>query len=109
MADDGDTGSDELVSQWMAFTGSVDSGAAKAYLEMSNGDLQTAVGLFLEHQGGGGGGGTGGTGSASGPGFGGDGVRAPDATRTMRLMDDGPMMGGGHQYPYAGMMYPMRE
>jgi hypothetical protein len=103
---------DELVSQFLAFTGSADTDRAASYLEMSNGDLERAVGLYLEHQGGGGGGGpSGGAGSfgaATGGefGMGGDDVRAPDATRTMRLMDDlgpsGMMMGGGH-HPYMAL------
>ena len=83
---------DELISQFLAFTGSSDTAKAASYLEMSAGNVETAVGLYLEHEGGGGGGG--GIGAAGG-GMGGDDVRAPDATRTMRLMDDGPMFGGG--------------
>lgn len=73
---------DELISQFMAFTGSSDSSKATSYLEMSGGDLETAVGLFMEHeQGGGDSGGT--------PGIEeGLDVRAPDETQTMRLMDD---------------------
>jgi hypothetical protein len=100
---------DELVSQWMAFTGSSDTARAQSYLEMSGGDVQTAVGLYMEHQGGGdggSGGAPGGGGAAGGGGGGGGGeVRAPDATQTMRLMDDvgmggmgGMGMGGMHQY-----------
>ncbi len=98
-----DTSSDEAVSQFMAFTGSSDATQAQSYLEMSGNDLQTAVSLFLEHQGGGGGGGmgsgiggaasTGGMGGGAGMSTDPDGVRAPDQTRTMRLMDfddDGP-------------------
>jgi len=106
--------SDELVSQFMAFTGSADPSRAASYLEMSGGDLQTAVGLYMEHETGGtdhpGGGGDtttgardsarrGGGGLASARGSstamgGGDfvDVRAPDETRRMRLMDDQMMM-----------------
>ena len=103
---------DELVSQWMAFTGSSDAARAASYLEMSGYDVETAVGLYMEHQGGGdtggGGGGLGG-GAAMGSGMGGGGdgdVRAPDATQTMRLMDDGPMGG-----PMGGMrgMHPYMQ
>eukprot|EP00535_Pseudo-nitzschia_heimii_P003173 CAMPEP_0197174438 /NCGR_PEP_ID=MMETSP1423-20130617/960_1 /TAXON_ID=476441 /ORGANISM="Pseudo-nitzschia heimii, Strain UNC1101" /LENGTH=529 /DNA_ID=CAMNT_0042623369 /DNA_START=232 /DNA_END=1821 /DNA_ORIENTATION=+ len=107
---------DEMVSQFLAFTGSSDVNSASMYLEMSGGNLETAVGLFMEHQGGGGAGGGIGSGSSSGAGgasspatratpggmaAGNDDVRAPDATRTMRLMDDGPrgMMGN----PYGVM------
>lgn len=82
---------DEQVSQFMSFTGSADPAQAASYLEMSGGNLETAVGLFMEHnQGGSGGGGMGGAhdsamaAAAMAP----HEVRAPDATRTMRLMDD---------------------
>jgi hypothetical protein len=107
---------DEMVSQFMAFTGSEDAERAKVYLEMSGGNLETAVGLFMEHGGGGAAGG-----SAAGASGGGgnsnnmadDIVRAPDATQTMRLMDDGPqrmmgVMGGiGNSYIPMAMMNPM--
>jgi hypothetical protein len=86
---------DELVSQFMSFTGSADPDRAASYLEMSGGDLQTAVSLYMEHE-------TaneGGSGNSNAPAMGGGGtmddIRAPDATRTMRLMDDVPMMGMG--------------
>ena len=107
---------DELVSQWMAFTGSSDAARAASYLEMSGYDVETAVGLYMEHQGGGGdmgggGGGLGGGGGdAMGSGLGGGpggahgDVRAPDATQTMRLMDDAGM--GGHMGGMGGMMHP---
>mmetsp|Transcript_1259 Transcript_1259/g.3546 ORF Transcript_1259/g.3546 Transcript_1259/m.3546 type:complete len:533 (-) Transcript_1259:1980-3578(-) len=91
--------SDELVTQFLAVTGCSDTSTANNYIEMSGGNLETAVGLYMEHQGGGGGGGA--AASAGGMAGGGDGgfeddIRAPDATRTMRLMDEGPsMMGGG--------------
>ena len=51
--------SDEQVSQFMSITGSADPEAANTYLEMSGGDLGTAVGLYMEHNTGGGGGGAG--------------------------------------------------
>jgi UBX domain-containing protein 7 len=102
---------DELVSQFMAVTGSGDSDQAVSYLEMSGGHLETAVGLYLEHQ----------HNLApaeaysnrdtprsnhrntnAGAGF--DEVRAPDETQSMRLMDDSHvMMGGGAA---AAMMHP---
>ncbi len=89
-----DTSSDESVSQFMAITGSADANQARSYLEMSGNDLQTAISLFLEHQGGGSGIGGGSSSSGmGGAGFGaavgiGDGdVRAPDATQRMRLLD----------------------
>jgi UBX domain-containing protein 7 len=105
---------DELVSQFLAFTGSADTDRAVSYLEMSNGNLETAVGLYMEHQGGGAGAGMGGgaaSAAAAAGGFGGGGgddIRAPDATRTMRLMDDighgGGMMGAGMAaHPYMGL------
>ena len=90
--------SDELVSQFMAFSGCTDGERAKSYLEMSGGNVDVAVSLFMEHSTGGGGGAGGGVaGGAGGDGPGIPDVRAPDRTRTMRLMDDGPsamMMGG---------------
>ncbi len=104
--------SDEMVSQFMAFTGSADAERASMYLEMSGGNLETAVGLFMEHQGGGGGpsSGSGGGSSGGGMGAGEDAVRAPDATQTMRLMDDGPH-GGIMRHPYMpmGMMDPILQ
>ena len=85
---------DALVSQFLALTGISDTDRAASYLEMSGNDIETAVGLFMDHQAGGGGGGVGGgagaAASAGGAGLGSPEVRAPDATRTMRLMDDGP-------------------
>jgi hypothetical protein len=77
---------DELVSQFLAFTGSADVDRAQSYLEMSGGNLETAVGLFMEHTTTMGGGGSGGGGSGGGPAVS-PAVRAPDETRTMRLMD----------------------
>lgn len=85
---------DELVSQFLMFTGSEDTEKAMSYLEMSAGDLERAVSLFMDHtQAGGGAGGGGGPG-----GLGADEVRAPDATQTMRLMDDGPGMMAANPY-----------
>lgn len=83
---------DEAVSQFMAFTGSSDASQAQSYLEMSGNNLETAVSLYLEHQGSGGGSssGTGATSSSTGGMTGNDAnmeVRAPDQTRRMRLMD----------------------
>jgi len=102
---------DEQVSNFMAFTGSSDPSRATSYLEMAGGDLQNAVALYLDHQQ------TGSSSNNSNNNSnsrarggnrsrnrttstnnsnnlsasstaGGDGeVRAPDATRTMRLMD----------------------
>mmetsp|Transcript_8153 Transcript_8153/g.24109 ORF Transcript_8153/g.24109 Transcript_8153/m.24109 type:complete len:555 (+) Transcript_8153:331-1995(+) len=114
---------DELVSQFLAFTGSSDTQRAAMYLEMSGGHLETAVGLFLEH------GSSGGAASSSGPSGGGassgggggggrlyggygfgahDEVRAPDATESMRLIDDAPlagmgMIGAGNPYMAIGI------
>lgn len=90
-------GNDEQISQFLAFTGSSDPSKALSYLEMSGNNVETAVGLYMEHeQGGGLGSATGGgpTNNAGAPMMGGDdSVRAPDATRTMRLMDVDPVMG----------------
>ena len=87
----------------MNVTGSADPDQATSYLEMSGGDLETAVSLYMEHNLGGGGGGGGVIGGQAegieGIGSGSDAdvaaalaaqqdIRAPDATRTMRLMDD---------------------
>jgi UBX domain-containing protein 7 len=101
---------DELVSQFLAFTGSADTDRAISYLEMSGGNLETAVGLYMEHHGGGiggaGGGGAAGEDGGLGPGLGSPEVRAPDATRTMRLMDDG---GHGHHDYMQHQMDAMME
>ena len=107
MSDKNNTIDDELVSQFMSFTGSADPARAASYLEMSGGDLQTAVSLYMDNETGNGvGAGAGGMGpSAIGGGGMDDAIRAPDATRTMRLMDDHPMMGGGGGG--AGMMQMM--
>jgi UBX domain-containing protein 7 len=102
---------DEEVSHFMAVTGSADPAQAATYLEMSGGDLETAVGLFIEHNHGGGGGlgDVGGTANdadmaaAMAP----QDVRAPDATRTMRLMDDGDI--GHHHHPALAMMNAMMD
>ena len=105
---------EELVSQFMAITGSSDASTARTYLEMSGTNLEMAIGLFLEHTGGSGGGGTTATTtttsttttSSRGGHYDTDAdaalaaslaaqdeeaheIRAPDATRTMRLMEDG--------------------
>jgi hypothetical protein len=43
---------DEAVSNFIAFTGCNNADVALSYLEMSGGDLETAVGLYVEHDGG---------------------------------------------------------
>lgn len=113
--------SDENITQFLAFTGSSDTDTARSYLEMSGGSVETAVGLWLEHNGGMGGGGGGmgggggdfgamgggsggaaaaGAGAAGGGSFhGADAVRAPDRTRTEALI--GPA--GGHGAMAAAM------
>jgi len=107
--------SDELVTQFLSFTNTDDTDQAANYLEMSGGNVETAVGLYMEHNA------TGvtaatntaptgsaiNTNSISGgfennrsssdimPGVSGiDGVRAPDEVRTMRLMDFEPEVPG---------------
>ena len=45
------------VSNFLAFTGTYDPRAARTYLEMAGRDLETAVGLFVDHGMGGGAGG----------------------------------------------------
>ena len=79
---------DALISQFLSFTNSADPDQAASYLEMSGYNLETAVGLFLEHA-------TGSTAEHSSSTSShrsrparDDDVRAPDQTRTMRLMDD---------------------
>lgn len=84
------------------FTGSEDTEKAISYLEMSAGNLEQAVSLYMDHtQSGGGPGGIAGAGGDMGE------IRAPDATQTMRLMDDvGP--GGMLENPYV-RIDPMLE
>ena len=89
MADSGGDNNDEIVSQFMAFSGCSDASEAASYLEMSGGDLETAVGLYMEHKSGGG------AGASASAGAGMDTVRAPDATQRMQLMDDHHHHGGG--------------
>ena len=90
---------DEKVSQFMAFTGSADADRAASYLEMSGGNLETAVSLYMEHQQGGGAAATG------APALEPQQVRAPDEVQTMRLMDDNMM----HQDPSYQLMNAMME
>jgi len=118
MADVSGIVNDELVSQFMSITGSADAGRATSYLEMSGGNLETAVSLYMDHaQGGGGGGGGGGIGGGMGAAMAGVGdfssgglmddaeIRAPDETRSMRLMDDNML----HHDPSFQMMHAMME
>jgi len=81
---------DGLISQFMAFTGCVDGDRAQQYLEMANLNVETAVGLFMEHQH------QGNTSASSQIGDALNDVRAPDRTRTMRLMDD--VMTANHHF-----------
>eukprot|EP00522_Entomoneis_paludosa_P013853 CAMPEP_0172447682 /NCGR_PEP_ID=MMETSP1065-20121228/6943_1 /TAXON_ID=265537 /ORGANISM="Amphiprora paludosa, Strain CCMP125" /LENGTH=522 /DNA_ID=CAMNT_0013199045 /DNA_START=144 /DNA_END=1712 /DNA_ORIENTATION=+ len=97
---------DELIGQFLAVTGCSDPSTATNYIEMSGGNLETAVGLFMEHGAGGAGASAGAAGAAGGGmGFEEDNIRAPDETRTMRLMDEGPMMMGSSGAGAAGMLY----
>ena len=105
-------GNDEIISQFMAFTSCADADKAASYLEMSGNNVETAVGLYMEHEtGGGGGGASGGRGNAASRASAADSmmmpdeIRAPDATRTMQLMDDHPSM-GQHGGMMMGMMPP---
>jgi hypothetical protein len=99
---------DDLISQFLAFTGSADTERAASYLEMSGGNVETAVGLYMEHQGAGGAG-------AGGGELGGfdippdTEVRAPDATQTMRLMDDTGGGGGMHGMHGIPMHHPYMQ
>lgn len=45
-----DIQTDENVSQFMALTGSADLSCAILYLDMSDGNIETAVNLYIEHQ-----------------------------------------------------------
>ena len=87
-------GNDEIISQFMAVTSCSDADKATSYLEMSGYNVETAVGLYMEHETGGGGYAASGGQAATDPGIMPDDIRAPDATRTMRLMDD-PMGSAG--------------
>lgn len=94
---------DELISQFMAVTGCTDTDQAGTYLEMSGGNVETAAGLYFDHQTGGGDSGGVAAGGMMGGGMGGDDIRAPDATQNLRLVDDighGGMMGGMIHHPY---------
>jgi hypothetical protein len=81
---------DEVVSQFLAVTGSADVDRATSYLEMSGGNLETAVGLFMEH--------TSAVNTTTNNNHNNEAaspqVRAPDQTQSMRLMD-APGGGGG--------------
>eukprot|EP00586_Coscinodiscus_wailesii_P015768 CAMPEP_0172502894 /NCGR_PEP_ID=MMETSP1066-20121228/163848_1 /TAXON_ID=671091 /ORGANISM="Coscinodiscus wailesii, Strain CCMP2513" /LENGTH=106 /DNA_ID=CAMNT_0013278347 /DNA_START=275 /DNA_END=591 /DNA_ORIENTATION=+ len=97
--------SDDLITQFLSVTGTDDTSRATSYLEMSGGNLETAVGLYMEHSN---------APSAippiaAAPGFSSppsppptltsssyhqqqqqqplDGIRPPDEVQTMRLMD----------------------
>ena len=122
------TPSDEDVSNFLAFTGSSDTQSAISYLEMANGNLEQAISLYMDHSAGGAASGIGssmrGTHNSSNEGMtsigsedpdwlgtdavaGGmiEGVRAPDATQRIRMVDDGVlhpmarMLGAGAGYP----------
>jgi hypothetical protein len=93
---------DNNIASFMAFSGSSDPAVARQYLEMSGGDLQTAVSLFMDTNGELGGGGTAAAGNASagGAGLGSPEIRAPDASRSMRLIG-GPASPGDGMPPAA--------
>lgn len=79
--------SDEDASNFVAITGCQDEGGAMRWLELTGGDLQAAVALYMESNEGGGGGA-----AARAPGEGEldvdeDGVRRPDSTKRQRLID----------------------
>ena len=119
MADSDNNDNDSTISQFLSFTGSTDTNVATQYLEMSGNNLEMAVSLWMDHNGGAGAGG-----GASGAGGGGGGsimaesdaamaarlaqqddeVRAPDATRTMRLLGgDSPARGARLPMGMAGL------
>lgn len=94
---------DETISSFLAITGISDVTQATSYLEMSGGDLETAVGLYLEHNAAGN---QGTANSARGADamapIDVDGIRAPDAVQRDRLVEDVPM-----QRNFPPMMMPM--
>jgi len=97
---DNNISDDDQLSQFLAFTGSADPNVARQYLEMSGNQLEMAVSLFMDHNSsasagsGGGGGIIGGSSSLlSSPH---QEVRAPDATRSMRLVGGPPSPGGNN-------------
>jgi len=98
---------DDQLSQFLAFTGSADPNVARQYLEMSGNQLEMAVSLFMDHNNGSSAG-TGGAASSSAGAMGGMGspeVRAPDATRSMRLVGGPPSpSGGGNAAAQAALM-----
>lgn len=118
------TPNDDQVAQFMSIMGISDTSTAVSFLEMSGGNLEMAIGLFMEH-----GAGSGGGSGVSDSGVGMDDddtaaiaaaagadheVRAPDPTRSIRLMDEGPvtMMGGmmgSFADPSVRMMQEMME
>jgi hypothetical protein len=86
--------SDDQLSQFLAFTGSSDPNIARQYLEMSGNQLEMAVSLFMDHNNNNGGG-SGMVGGGDAGGITHPQVRAPDATRSMRLVGGPPSPGGG--------------
>lgn len=100
MTDNNNHISDDQLSQFLAFTGTSDPNVARQYLEMSGNQLEMAVSLFMDHNHtttttstttattNSGGGAMMGGGSPE--------VRAPDATRSMRLVGGppSPILGG---------------
>jgi len=91
MADDG------TISNFLAITGIVDVATATSYLEMSGGNLDMAVGLYMEHNPA-----NSTTATANpNPSMPGE-IRAPDAVQTDRLVDV-----PGHGHPAAMMMNAM--
>ena len=97
---DNNISDDQLLSQFLAFTGSADPSVARQYLEMSGNQLEMAVSLFMDHNnnnnaGGAGGGTAGGGGIMNNNPMGSPQVRAPDATRSMRLVGGPPSPGRG--------------
>jgi len=78
--------SDELVCQFMAFSGCSDAERAQSYLEMSGNNLEMAISLYMDHSSGGGAADADGDAGVA-PGL--SEIRAPDATQRMQLMDVG--------------------
>lgn len=88
---------DETVSNFMAITACQDADTAVSYLEMSGNNLDTAVGLFMEHSanlndGGGASANAAAASSSSSAAAGLDGVRAPDRTVRETLVGGVPSL-----------------
>jgi len=106
---------DEILSQFLMFTGTEDPSRASSYLEMSGGNLETAVSLYMDHAHSGVSNGFSASSSStsalpssseSATNFDPSSVRAPDEVQTMRLMplEEPGIMGMGQMNRHDGVM-----